>query len=241
MLTYIQALQNGAGTTEYERLVDLLTVNETYFFREEEHFQLLLGELWPEWTRSGTATIRIWSAGCSTGCEAYTLAMFLKEKGLVGPGRPSVEILATDVNSRVLQEGREGLYADFSLRATTPYYRQKYFTRERHMFRLDPEIRSMVTFRRCNLLRPEPPLEPSRFHAIFCRNVLIYFDVEAKRRVVENLTRSLATGGVLLVGRSESLFNVPGAPALVSLGGILVHRKQDEGTAVSGFGPFRNG
>lgn len=223
---YAEALRNGAGHTEFDRLVDLLTVNETYFFREEEHFQVLLGELWPEWTRSTQGPVRVWSAGCSTGCEAYTLAIFLKEKGLVGRGRAGVEIVGTDVNTRVLEEAKEGRYPDFSLRATNPYYRQKYFTSERHMFRLVPEVRSMVSFRRCNLLHPDSGAPPGRFHAILCRNVLIYFDIEAKRRAVENLARSLLPGGVLLVGRSESLFNVPEAPPLTSLGGILVHRKQ---------------
>lgn len=213
------------GDAELDLLVDLLTVNETYFFREEEHFQAIVGELWPLWARSGESRIRVWSAGCSTGCEAYTLAVLLREKGLVGLGRPLAEILATDVNRRVLEEAQSALYGDFSLRNTSSYYRQKYFRPEGQLSRLVAEVASMVVFRKLNLLKPEGYLPPGGFHVIFCRNVLIYFDVEAKRRTIATLVKVLRPGGVLIVGRSESLFNVPEAPPLVNLGGTLVYRK----------------
>jgi chemotaxis protein methyltransferase CheR len=144
---------------------------------------------------------------------------------VAGPGRTPVEILATDVNNRVLDEARAGLYGEFSLRNTPPYYRSKYFRKEGHLFRLHPEVRAMVTFRKLNLLRAEALLPASSFHAVLCRNVLIYFDVEAKRQTVRSLVRLLRLGGLLIVGRSESLFNIPEAPALVNLGGVLVHRK----------------
>lgn len=212
------------GDEELDLLVDLLTVNETYFFREEEHFNALLSESWSGWARGG-APVRVWSAGCSTGCEAYTLAILLRERGVVGPGRPPVEILATDVNNRVLDEARAGLYGEFSLRNTPDYYRAKYFRKERHLFRLDPEVRAMVTFRKVNLMRPDACLPAGSFHAVLCRNVLIYFDIDAKRQTVRALTHLLRPGGVLVVGRSESLFNIPEAPPLVNFGGVLVYRK----------------
>lgn len=216
---------SGRGDAELDLLVDLLTVNETYFFREEEHFHAILGELWPGWSRAGAGPVRVWSAGCSTGCEAYTLAILLREKGLLGAGTASAEILATDVNRRVLDEAREATYGDFALRNTTPYFRQRYFRADGPLYRLDPQVASLVSFRRLNLLRPEGYLPPGGFHVIFCRNVLIYFDSAAKRRTVGTLMRLLRPGGVLVVGRSESLFNVPEAPPLVNLGGTLVYRK----------------
>jgi chemotaxis protein methyltransferase CheR len=225
---YVGDVKSGARQAEYERLVELLTVNETYFFREEEHFRVLLEELWPGWVREGEKAIRIWSAGCSTGCEAYTLAILLHERGLLGSGRPPVEIVGTDVNARVLEEAKDGLYSDFVLRNTTPHYRKKYFTAEGRLHRLIPEVRAAVTFRKFNLLRPEVPFSSGWFHAIFCRNVLIYFDTVAKQRAVEVLARSLRQSGALIVGRSESLFNVPGAPPFVKVGGVLIHRKQGE-------------
>lgn len=215
----------GRGDAEFDLLVDLLTVNETYFFREEEHFRVLLSDLWPQWAKANDGPIRVWSAGCSLGCEAYTLAILLRDKGLVGRGAPGAEILGTDVNRRVLEEAREGVYGDFSLRSTAPYFRQKYFRPEGALFRLDPQVAPMVSFRRLNLLKPEGFLPAGGFHAIFCRNVLIYFDAAAKRRTVATLTRLLRPGGVLIVGRSESLFNVPEAPPLLNLGGTLLYRK----------------
>jgi chemotaxis protein methyltransferase CheR len=136
-----------------------------------------------------------------------------------------VEILATDVNNRVLDEARAGLYGEFSLRNTPAYYRGKYFRQERHLFRLNPEVRAMVTFRKANLLRPEASLGGASFHAVLCRNVLIYFDTDAKRQAVGAIARLLRPGGLLIVGRSESLFNIPEAPPLVNLGGVLVHRR----------------
>lgn len=221
---YAADLLGRLGEVEFERLIELLTVNETFFFREEEHFRLLLDDFWPRWARVSTNPIRIWSAACSTGCEPFTLAIMLQEKGLVGPGKRRVEILGTDVNGRVLEDARNGLYSDFALRNTQPYFRQKYFRREGQYYRLDPAVKGMVEFRRFNILRPDlAPRGP--FHAILCRNVLIYFDLEAKRRAIRLLTNVLAPGGILAVGRSETLFNVPEAPPMLNLNGVIIHQK----------------
>ncbi|MBI5017383.1 MAG: protein-glutamate O-methyltransferase CheR [Deltaproteobacteria bacterium] len=221
---YVSGLA-ARGDAELDLLVELLTVNETYFFREEEHFHAVVGELWPSWARGGHGPIRVWSAGSSIGCEAYTLAILLREKGLVGAGRPAPEILATDINRRVLEEAQAALYGEFSLRNTSAYFRSKYFRPEGQQVRLVPEVASMVTFRKLNLLTLEGSMPAGGFHVIFCRNVLIYFDVAAKRRTIEALVKALRPGGVLIVGRSESLFNVPEAPPLVNLGGTLLYRK----------------
>jgi chemotaxis protein methyltransferase CheR len=221
---YATDLLGRLGESEFERLIELLTVNETFFFREEEHFRLLLETFWPRWIRAGVNPIRIWSAACSTGCEPYTLAMLLRERGLGGPGQPQVEILGTDVNGRVIDEACKGLYSDFALRNTQAYYREKYFRREGQYYRLDPRVRDMVTFRRFNILRSDL-VSRGPFHAILCRNVLIYFDLDAKRRAVGVLTGVLASGGILAVGRSETLFNVPEAPPVLNLNGIIVHQK----------------
>lgn len=224
---YLGELRRRPSEAEWEELVELLTVNETYFFREEEHFQLLLDRFWSTWARSGPS-VRVWSAACSTGCEPYTLAILLRERGLAAPG--TVEILGTDVNGRVLEEARAGVYGDFSLRNTSRYHRERYFRKVGHLYHLDPEVRRMVRFRRFNLMRPDDWVAAEAFHAILCRNVLIYFDREAKRRAVDVLARTLRPGGALLVGRSESLFNVPEAPPMVSMGGVMVYHKPEVAT-----------
>jgi chemotaxis protein methyltransferase CheR len=162
--------------------------------------------------------------------------MLLRERGLVGPGRPVVEILGTDVNGRVIEAAQRGEYGEFSLRNTAAPHREKYFRKTGHTYRLDPEVRKMVVFRRFNLLRPDVLTPSGGVHAILCRNVLIYFDLEAKRRAVGLLAQTLRPGGVLLVGRTESLFNVPEAPPLISRGSVLAHRKSEE---VVRIGPSR--
>ncbi len=222
---YVAALsRDGFGRAEYEYLIELLTVNETYFFREVEQMEALLDRIWPGWA-GGRRPIRVWSAACSTGCEPYTLAILLLERGLVGPGRAPVEILGTDISETVLRQAREGIYGEFALRATPAPIRQRYFKREGERYRLDPRVRSMVTFRRDNLLGGGAGGAAGAFHVIFCRNVLIYFDMEAKRKVVARLASMLRPGGILFVGRSESLFQVPEAPPMVRLDGVTAYQK----------------
>ncbi|GAB6064706.1 CheR family methyltransferase [Deferrisoma palaeochoriense] len=218
---YLGRLAAGAEPAEWEALIDLLTVNETFFFREPEHFEVLLEEFWPRWRAEGP--VRVWSAACSTGCEPFTLAILLAERGWAR----GVEILASDVSRRVLAEAREGLYSEFALRNTPPYYRERYFRREGERFRLAPEIQALVEFRQINLAGPDPWAPPGRFHAVFCRNALIYFDHEAKRRVVRRLVSALVPEGVLIVGRSETLLNVPGAPTPVRRDGTVVYQLTD--------------
>ena len=222
---YVAALsRDGFGQAEYEHLIDLLTVNETYFFREVEQMEALLDRVWPGWT-GVHRPVRVWSAACSTGCEPYTLAILLLERGLVGPGRAPVEILGTDISETVLRQAREGIYGEFALRATPAPIRERYFKREGERYRLDPRVRSMVAFRRDNLVGGGMGGVTGAFHVIFCRNVLIYFDVEAKRKVVGRLASMLRPGGILFVGRSESLFQVPEAPPMVRLDGVTAYQK----------------
>ncbi len=219
---YVADLDTRLGDTEYDRLIELLTVNETFFFRDQEQIRVLLARNWSRWEASGPGPVRLWSAACSTGCEPYTLAILLREFGYVGPGRPGVEILGTDLNHRVLSEARRAEYREFAFRSTPSYYREKYFRRENGRYRLDPSIRSMVRFRSFNLLQPTS-LPEGPFHGVLCRNVLIYFDAEAKRRAVDLLTRSLRPDGVLVVGRAESLLRLPGAPRAVSCDGVTLY------------------
>ncbi len=159
---YVADLDARLGDTEYDRLIELLTVNETFFFRDQEQVRALLARHWSRWEASGPGPVRLWSAACSTGCERYTLAILLRELGYVGPGRPGVEILGTDLNRRVLSEARRAEYREFAFRSTPSYYRERYFRRETGRYRLDPSIRSMVRFRSFNLLQPASlPRDPS--------------------------------------------------------------------------------
>lgn len=224
---YLRQFIDKKSEEEFENLVELLTVNETYFFREVEHYNVLLETFWPKWTQKGDKVIRVWSAACSKGCEAYTLAMMLLEKGMVGPGRPKVEILATDVNRRVIEEARRGVYGEFALRSTSSYYRKKYFEKKTDGYHLSDSVLKMISFRKFNLLTTEEFGPRQAYNVVFCRNVLIYFDQKAKRRVVASIENSIKPGGIMLIGRSESLFGVPEAPQLISFGDVMVHVKAD--------------
>jgi len=224
---YLRKITEKNSEEEFESLVELLTVNETYFFREPEHYNLLLETFWPKWIRNGETTIRIWSAACSKGCEAYTLAMMLIDKGLVGPTRPKVEILATDVNRRMIAEAKKAVFGEFALRNTTAYYRDKYFEKKANGYHLSDAVAQMVDFKKYNLLKPFDLPTRQPFHAVFCRNVLIYFDQNAKRRVVGSIENLIKPGGLLIIGRSESLFGVPEAPQLTSIRDVMIHVKTD--------------
>lgn len=199
---------------EEERVyvLDAISTNETHFFREARHFEFLERHVFPDWrTRmsSGLRTrhIRAWSAGCSTGEEPYTLAMVLRDHFPPLSGW-EVEILATDLSSRVLGQARAAVWPIEKAREIPAKYLKAYMLRgvgnQEGTMKAGPEIRSMVRFERINLNDETYPVT-GMFDLIFCRNVLIYFDVESKVRVVHRLLNYLAPGGYFFVGHAESL------------------------------------
>lgn len=185
---------------EREAFVNALTTNLTSFFRESHHFDLLAA--WAaERAKAGSAPLRIWSSGCSTGEEPWSIAMVLRETG------SPAQVLATDIDSEVLRTGHAGVYPVEKAESLPTARLRRHFLRgvgaNEGLMAVRPELRSMVRFAQLNLQAPEWPIG-ERFDAIFCRNVVIYFEREAQLRLAARFATLLAPGGLLLVGHSES-------------------------------------
>lgn len=200
---YFQLLMKDRG--ELQTAVDLLTTNETYFFREPKHFDFLREKLQGD-LRSGSSALRIWSAACSSGEEPYTLALLLAD---ALQGRPW-EILASDISTRILDKAREGCYplddAEGIARSILHKHCLKGTGQHAGQFTLEPALKRRVQFRQINLNQPLP--EVGIFDVIFLRNVMIYFDNDTKRQVVQRLCAHLKPGGYFFVSHSESLNGV---------------------------------
>lgn len=212
---YYQVVSQPDQQDERMLMIDAITTNETRFFREPKHFEYLAHTVFPHWRKLAdqglrSRKIRIWSAGCSTGEEPYSVAMLL-EKHFPGNEGWEARILATDISTRVVSAARNGIYGIAS-HADIPRDLLQRFMLKGHAqhegkMKVAPEIRQMVEFKRLNLSDESYPFnEP--FDAIFCRNVLIYFDAVAKTRVVEKLIRHLSAQGLLFIGHSENLHGV---------------------------------
>jgi chemotaxis protein methyltransferase CheR len=210
---------------ELSAIMDVLTVNETYFFREQNQLKAFSDEILEELkgTNKGGKTLRIWSAGCSTGEEPYTIGMLINEKGNFNGW--DIEICGSDINQRVLQTARRGVYRKNSFRTTEPYYIHKYFTEEDGSFQIKDSVKTHVNFSYLNLLDPFKTRFLGNMDVIFCRNVLIYFDNASRKRVIENFYNRLVDGGYLLLGHAESLINISTAFHLKHLKNDMVYQK----------------
>lgn len=212
---------------ELSDLMDVLTTNETYFFREAFQLKALTDEILPEVKavkeRRGEKSLRIWSAGCSTGEEPYTIAMLILEMDCFRGWR--VEIVGTDISQRVLQHSRKALYGKSSFRTTEERYLKRFFQEQDGGFRVKDEVRELVTISHLNLFDQNRLALLGKMDVIFCRNVIIYFDQVAKKRVVETFYRMLHDGGYLLLGHSESLMNISTAFSLKHLKNDMVYQK----------------
>ena len=220
-------LYDSGKEEELNTILDILTTNETYFFREKGQLKAFTEEILPEIQerkrKEGSRRIRIWSAGCSTGEEPYTLAMLVIDKGLIPEW--NVEIFANDISQRVLQVARKGIYTASSFRATDGYYKHRFFEAVDGRYRIKEEVKRLVRFGHLNLLDREKLWLVGKVDIIFCRNVIIYFNREAKKRVIENLYDRLLEGGYLLLGHSESLMGISTAFILQPLKHDIVYRK----------------
>ncbi len=193
-----------ANDEERVQMLDCICTNESHFFREPHQFEFLESELFPAWAASRHRRIRVWSAGCATGEEPYSLAMTLLSHF---PGW-WIEILATDLSTRALAQARAAIWPLRKARDIPPRYLKRFMLRgvrrQDGNMKAGPEIRSLVRFERLNLSTDELPAN-SFFDLIFCRNVLIYFDAESRRRALERILRHLAANGYLFLGHAESL------------------------------------
>jgi chemotaxis protein methyltransferase CheR len=193
---------------EFDQIYDLVTTNETYFFREPAQLAAFSEEIVPDLlSRKPVKKIRIWSAGCSSGEEPYSLAMLLQEAGYFQ--QAAFEIFASDINQQVLSKARRGHYRESAFRATDPAIREKYFTHDPDgSWRINDDIRNRVQFGRVNLYDESRVSLLGHLDVILCRNVIIYFDDGSKRHVVTNFYNRLIDGGYLLLGHSESLISL---------------------------------
>jgi len=188
---------------EWNHLVELITNNETYFFREESQLHEVSNAVLPQFRNK--PCIRIWSAACSTGEEPYSLAMTIAESGIVP--LESVHIIATDINQKVLQIARRGWYHKNSLsfRRTPKEMLDKYFIPQEEGYQIKNCIKDRIEFRYLNLLHDEDVAAVDKVDIIFCRNVLIYFDSATSRRVIAKLYNRLQPGGFLFLGHAETI------------------------------------
>ncbi len=214
--------------TELEAAVEALTTHETYFFREPGQLKAFTDEVLPALQQRNAAArrLRIWSAGCSTGEEAYTLAMLLKQSQRLEGW--DVEVYGTDISRRVLATAKRAEYGPSSLRVTTPEQVTRFFTSlNGNKVRVKDEVRAWVSFGQLNLLDTEACQQVPQMDAIFCRNVMIYFDLPARRRVLQTFNERLVPGGYLMLGHSENLLNLGADFELVHLRGDLAYRKPE--------------
>jgi chemotaxis protein methyltransferase CheR len=210
---------------ELEQVVEEVTTHETYFFREPRGLAALSEEILPDLHRRRPRGRRltVWSAGCATGEEPYTVAILVAESGLFSDW--DVRIFGNDVSRRVLRRARAGVYGRASFRATDPQHVRRWFREVEGKHVVGDELRALVSFGHINLLDEQMLAVVGEVDVILCRNVLMYFDLEARRRVVATFHRKLAPGGVLLLGHSESLLNVTTAYELVHLRNDMVYRR----------------
>jgi len=214
---------------ELTEIMDVLTVNETYFFREQNQLRAFSEEILEELKEKNKAkrTLRIWSAGCSTGEEPYTIAMLINEKESFAGW--DIEIHGSDINQRVLQVARRGIYRKNSFRTTEFYYKSRYFVEEEEgAYKISDSIKKLVTFSYLNLLDPYKTRFLGKMDVILCRNVLIYFDGVSRKKVIDNFYDRLVDDGYLLLGHAESLMNISTAFALKHLRNDMVYRKPSE-------------
>jgi chemotaxis protein methyltransferase CheR len=207
---YLARLEGPEGRDEIRGLVRDLTVGETYFFRNADQFQALEHAVLPAVVkaRAGRAPVRILSAGCASGEEAYSLAITARERS-VDLGLPPLRLDAFDLNPSVVSRAVAGRYSSWSLRSTPAEMAERYFRRTGRDYQLDDAIRSMVSFEERNLMEDDPVFwREGTYDVVFCRNVLMYFAPDAVRAVVARIARSLVPGGFLFLGHAETLRGV---------------------------------
>jgi chemotaxis protein methyltransferase CheR len=202
---YLDYIKRDSSGKELITLIDSLTTNKTSFFREEQHFEFLRTQILPPYREEGRR-MRIWSAGCSSGEEPYSIAILLREEWPM-VDRCDVRILATDISTRVLGLANGAVYEEDIVKEINPALLKKHFKCVRETtpraYHLNDDVRRMVRLARLNLMDTWPMRGP--FHVIFCRNVMIYFDKQTQTELVRRFWEMMAPGGYLLVGHSESL------------------------------------
>ncbi len=204
--------------------INAITTNKTDFFRENDHFEYMKKHILPEFEKKREKELRIWSAGCSTGEEPYTIAITLFDY-FNGKIAPDFLLLATDIDTQVLDKAREGNYPVEHLSEVDPRYLKTYFTYHQTerggVYSVKDQLKDVVYFRRLNLLQDEYPMK-KKFDIIFCRNVIIYFDRETQKKLFEKYYSYLKDDGYLLIGHSENITSITDK---FTLAGRTIYRK----------------
>jgi chemotaxis protein methyltransferase CheR len=228
--SYLGLLTGAGADVERQSLLDEVTIPETHFFRNPPQIRALRAHVLPELLRqaSGSRKLRIWSAGCSTGEEPYTVAMLLREL-LPSYAGWDIKILATDISNRALTAAKAGRYSERALVMTDPLDLARWFVLDTTTgeFVVRDEVRDMVEFHHHNLVTDAPPFNPGDLDLVLCRNVTIYFDRETTRSLMARLHHGLRDGGYLFLGHAETLWRLSDAFSLVSLGDAFVYRRLD--------------
>lgn len=228
---YIKYLKNGfKGQAEEMIMLELITTNETSFFRDNPQLTAFknytLKELIDDGNKSGRREIRIWSAGCSSGEEPYTLAIILHETLKLNLRNWRIRITANDISTNVLEMAKRGVYSKYSLRTTPAPIISKYFTeKDNDIFEVKPEVKRLVSFGKINLNNERSIKLVPKSHVVFCRNVIIYFDKDMKKRVLNGFYNNLVDDGHLYVGHSESLHLITSAFKAKQHAGAISYRK----------------
>ena len=220
---------DGSRRTELTKLFEVVTTNETSFFRNPPQLEVfqksVLPDILDQCRKAGRKKLRIWSAGCSTGEEPYTLAIILCEVLKSELSSWDIKITANDLSEAVLAAARRGVYNDYALRTTPKEIVDAYFIKEDTQYRVKPELKSLISFGPINLNEREQLKRIEKSQIVFCRNVIIYFDDEMKRKVINAFYDNLEINGALLIGHSESLHNISRAFQLEHHKGTIVYRK----------------
>jgi chemotaxis protein methyltransferase CheR len=215
---------------ELRQLLNEITIGETCLFRSQPQLdalrKVILPEITAEKTKQITKRLRIWSAGCSTGEESYTLAMNMMEESQSLLKGWTIEILATDLNDHSIETAKAGIYGDYALRSTSDYFKRKYFVEvEGKKLQVRPEVKNLVAFSRLNLQDDSRMLFMKGIDLVFCCNVLIYFDGPSKAKVINHFFTNLNFGGYFFLGTSESLLNLNDKFHLVHFPGAIAYWK----------------
>jgi chemotaxis protein methyltransferase CheR len=226
---YFVTLRFETSGAELQTMINLMTVNETYFFREEHQFKSLVNAILPELTLHKTdhRPLRIWSVPSSSGEEAYSIAIYLLE---LWPGisQWDVEIISSDIDTKILSQARTGHYSPRSVQKLPKYLLDKYFSPVGDGYQISDELRQAVEFTRVNLMKPVDVRGYRSFDVIFCRNLLIYFDDLSRRAAADTMFDALNPGGFLCLGHAESMSRISSLFQVRKLSDSVVYQKAKE-------------
>lgn len=227
--SYFTMMRFEASGAELQHLTNLMTVNETYFIREEYQFECLVKSILPEITakKKDRKPIRIWVMPSSTGEEAYSIAMYLLEKW-AGITEWDIEIIASDIDTAVLKKARAGLYPLRALQYVPDAWKKKYFKKTGDDFQICSELRSAVEYTRVNLAEPADTRSYRNFDVVFCRNLLIYFDDASRKTAGETFFDALVPGGFICLGHSESMSRISSLYKARKFTEAIVYQRAEE-------------